>query len=170
MRNRAFSTYKPPNKLKNAIVKLTPAEEELYRWKKECGYLDRHMLTISPPPGHRHMSAEWLQNIWKEAYIHYGGYHKQKLYFSTVVTHGPHGESPPSMHIVWQEYPKSLYYLVGWLKGKYVTAVTKPHKQGLRYWCKNCSEPEADARVGEWQLSKEKIRKRAEKKRKRRVI
>lgn len=170
MTKRIFSTYKPPNKMKNAKTKLTPAEEELLRWKKECGYLDKHMLTLSPPPAHRHMSDGWLQNIWKEAYQHYGRYHNEKLYFSSVLTRGPNGDSPPSMHIVWQRYPKNLYYLVGWLKAKYVTAVTKPHDNGLRYWVKNCSEPDAVAEVGRWQVSKERLRKRAEKKRKLRRV
>lgn len=169
MKNKGFPRYKQQKKLENHRTKLSPAEEALLAWKRGRGYLDGHMLTLSPPPGNRNKSVQWLQNAWREAYRHYGRYFNEKLYFSTVITRGEHGDMPPSMHVVWQQYPKHLGYLVGWLQARYVTAVTKPHENGLTYWAKNCGEPDAVVEVGQWQLSQEKVRKRA-KSRKTRVI
>jgi hypothetical protein len=131
---------------------------------KARGYQDDWMLTLGTPPQHRQKSAKWIENAWKENYIAYGRKWHQKLYFALVISWGPFGEDAISAHVVWQEIPEHLDWLLAHYKNRWGTIKPGPrertHNNGLKYWCKNALEPGALVTFGSFQKSQKKRKKR----------
>jgi hypothetical protein len=130
----------------NHKVILSPAEEKVTEALAASGFLAGMMMTLSLPLGKGNFDEQWFRAavglLMRDYYTQYG----VMLQYQIVMNHGWAGTGKLSAHIVWKnELPEHAGFLVSRWNKKYGVdrAVMSPHSQGLRYYVKNMSQPNA---------------------------
>jgi hypothetical protein len=134
----------------NHKVILSPSEEKVTEALAASGFLAGMMMTLATPLGdgaHKGYHDEsWFRAavglLMRDYYTQYG----VMLQYQVVMNHGWAGKGKLSGHIIWKnELPEHTAFLVNLWNSKYGVdrAVMSPHSQGLRYYVKNMSQPNA---------------------------